>query len=52
MRPFRLGFPVKPLDPAAESRKRGGKVPVLWLWRNPTGIPLPWPLFGGITEVG
>jgi hypothetical protein len=47
--PLRLVIPVKLPDPAALSRKRGRKTPILRPCRNPPGTPLLWP---HLAEIG
>jgi hypothetical protein len=43
MRLLPLGLPEKLPNPGTESRKRGGKQPVLRLSRSPPGTPRLWP---------
>jgi hypothetical protein len=42
---------VKPPGYAAESSKRGEKVPELWLRRNALDALFPWPVLDGILGV-
>jgi hypothetical protein len=51
LRPLRLTIPVKPPNPAAISRKRGQKTPVLPPRRKPPGTPPPWPHLAEIARL-
>jgi hypothetical protein len=51
LRPLRLAIPVKTPNPAAISRKRDTKTPILRSQRNPLGTPPLWPHLAEIARL-